>query len=73
MASVTVTENDIVEEGFTVIAAVVSPALLHEYVPPPVAVKVVLLPLHHFYATDIRYRGRKFVLAVLILLQLLAG
>jgi hypothetical protein len=32
------------EVGFTVIAAVAAP-VLHKYVPPPLAVKVVELPL----------------------------
>ena len=43
-ASVTVTEYVVFTEGVTVIKAVVEP-LLHLYVLPPVAVKVVLVPL----------------------------
>ena len=43
-ASVTVTEYVVFTEGETVMKAVVEP-LLHLYVLPPVAVKVVLVPL----------------------------
>jgi hypothetical protein len=35
----------VVDVGFTVIAAVVA-VVFHTYVPPPLAVKVVLVPLH---------------------------
>lgn len=44
-ASVTVTENDVDEVGFTLMLEVVAP-VFHENDTPPLAVSVALAPLH---------------------------
>jgi len=59
LAFVTVTEYVVVEEGETVMLAVVAP-LLHEYVPPPLAVNVALCPTQMGAGLLIEAAGAEF-------------
>ena len=63
---VTVTVYVVVDVGLSVIAAVVSP-VLHKYVPPPLAVKVVLFPLQIIVVPVIDGVGKAFTATVTVL------
>lgn len=63
LALVTVTVYVVLVVGETVMAAVVAP-LLHRYVPPPLAVKVVVVPLHTLVLPEIDAVGNGFTVTV---------
>ncbi len=65
LASVTVTEYDVVDEGETVIDTVDAP-VLHEYEVPPLAVKFALTPLQMLtVAGEIAAVGKGLTITVL--------
>ena len=63
LALVTVTVYVVFVVGDTEIAAVVAP-LLHRYVPPPLAVKVVAVPLQTLVLPEIATVGNGFTVTV---------
>jgi hypothetical protein len=63
LASVTVTVYVVVANGFTVIEAVEAP-VFQEYVPPPVADKVVLSPEHIVTSGPALTVGSRFTVTV---------
>jgi hypothetical protein len=63
---ITVTVYVVLDVGLSVIAAVLSP-VLHKYVPPPLAVKVVLFPLQIAVVPAIDAGGKTFTATVTVL------